>query len=103
MNASLREELFVRRCCPAQRPRRVRGRRSANYRRFRWSEWNPMNETLALLEESGRCYTSIIPYRADLRGDSPALTGFEAFDTLSVLRSEEHTSELQSPVHLVCR
>lgn len=44
-----------------------------------------MNETLALLEESGRCYTSIIPYRADLRGDSPALTGFEAFDTLSVL------------------
>src|SRR5690348_17382441 len=27
----------------------------------------------------------------------------EAWDLERVLRSEEHTSELQSPVHLVCR
>src|SRR5438876_6532407 len=37
---------------------------------------------------------------------APAVTPASAFNQscrLSVTRSEEHTSELQSPVHLVCR
>src|SRR5690348_17893478 len=47
---------------------------------------------------------------AEVRGYDP-LTHFEGgkeayidrFAQFSVVRSEEHTSELQSPVHLVCR
>src|SRR5438876_2421879 len=36
-------------------------------------------------------------------GEKVQLTRFERVDELNFLRSEEHTSELQSPVHLVCR
>src|SRR6266487_5961856 len=35
-------------------------------------------------------------------GVAPEVTGRPSYHP-SVLRSEEHTSELQSPVHLVCR
>src|ERR1035441_9462700 len=42
--------------------------------------------------------------RVDFRpGTEPELTGMEARITLQSLRSEEHTSELQSLRHLVCR
>src|SRR5438876_5425050 len=34
---------------------------------------------------------------------TPAVRSAQASSSSSVLRSEEHTSELQSPVHLVCR
>src|SRR5258708_32038085 len=37
----------------------------------------------------------------DSRSCRNARTGYQAF--LQLLRSEEHTSELQSPDHLVCR
>src|SRR5438552_11111857 len=36
-------------------------------------------------------------------GRSDPVPGFEARQALIVERSEEHTSELQSPDHLVCR
>src|SRR5713226_1310193 len=40
----------------------------------------------------------------DLRGHKRYYVfGFSIFILSSALRSEEHTSELQSPVHLVCR
>src|SRR5690348_2334487 len=38
----------------------------------------------------------------DMRGDDKIAYRFEA-GHYAALRSEEHTSELQSPVHLVCR
>src|SRR5438876_8342180 len=34
---------------------------------------------------------------------TPSSTGLAACETAKSARSEEHTSELQSPVHLVCR
>src|SRR5690348_17564751 len=38
-----------------------------------------------------------------LRHTGPSLSPFNAWLLVKGLRSEEHTSELQSPVHLVCR
>src|SRR5258708_29681569 len=37
------------------------------------------------------------------RGDAGALAGLHLADHMRPPRSEEHTSELQSPDHLVCR
>src|SRR5690348_17876493 len=37
------------------------------------------------------------------RASSSVLDGAAARASFDVMRSEEHTSELQSPVHLVCR
>src|SRR5713226_10441951 len=44
----------------------------------------------------GRTWTHIAP------PGGPNVSGFQNLDT-AFQRSEEHTSELQSPVHLVCR
>src|SRR5690348_6273132 len=43
--------------------------------------------------------------RADKAGEAamPAYTHLQRAEPVLVARSEEHTSELQSPVHLVCR
>src|SRR5207253_4596743 len=41
------------------------------------------------------------PYRQD--SDFHYLTGFGEPEAVAVLRSEEHTSELQSRGHIVCR
>src|SRR5690348_17840922 len=41
------------------------------------------------------------PYSPPLRTEAESLAQSEA--NMQVERSEEHTSELQSPVHLVCR
>src|SRR5438876_6498769 len=50
---------------------------------------------------------SSLPMEANLRTATwSAPVGFRPpaiHQTLATLRSEEHTSELQSPVHLVCR
>src|SRR5690348_17749948 len=43
------------------------------------------------------------PGLADLLPKSLTREEIEALDLLARERSEEHTSELQSPVHLVCR
>src|SRR5690348_17999413 len=47
------------------------------------------------------------PEKADARGEEPepafAPRKAKLGSGLEVARSEEHTSELQSPVHLVCR
>src|SRR2546425_598570 len=40
---------------------------------------------------------------ADTGGETPAVRRHDARDGLSQLRSEEHTSELQSLAYLVCR
>src|SRR5438876_4815960 len=54
--------------------------------------------------------STLFPYTTLFRSRSPGPTtmscpGFEHLGPLQLtfLRSEEHTSELQSPVHLVCR
>src|SRR5580704_18509748 len=47
-------------------------------------------------------YTTLFRSRPRYDGDVPHL-GRLAHRRLLVPRSEEHTSELQSPVHLVCR
>src|SRR5438876_6405754 len=41
--------------------------------------------------------------RSGLKGDPALSTWMWALFVVVVVRSEEHTSELQSPVHLVCR
>src|ERR1017187_371723 len=41
---------------------------------------------------------ALIRYRGDL-----STMALEALDTVDLTRSEEHTSELQSPMYLVCR
>src|SRR5690348_16756625 len=60
-------------------------------------------ESLAIGEEVGAAI-------ARARGEAARATDFRSFDTICSAtqerqdaRSEEHTSELQSPVHLVCR
>src|SRR5256885_5726869 len=59
-----------------------------------------------------RCVVNELEMRAALRGELPDLIlsdfSLPAFDGMSALaieggRSEEHTSELQSPCNLVCR
>src|SRR5207253_5704765 len=50
---------------------------------------------------------SILAYQSKGRGDPDGLTQFgralRELDSTLILRSEEHTSELQSRGHLVCR
>src|SRR3989454_3855664 len=52
-------------------------------------------------------YTTLFRSAARLRDRGVAVTGAERpedlADLLSAVRSEEHTSELQSPCNLVCR
>src|SRR5690348_18142332 len=67
------------------------------------------------LFRSGFCFFDVTPYKLTLPGapqsavynslDCGAKTALESSMGLSIGwgRSEEHTSELQSPVHLVCR
>src|SRR5690348_18111295 len=40
---------------------------------------------------------------ARTRAGSPSVRKTQVPSSVSLVRSEEHTSELQSPVHLVCR
>src|SRR4051794_41569063 len=55
--------------------------------------------------------STLFPYTTLFRSEAGAVAGAEAGAALAhddlapahLLRSEEHTSELQSPVHLVCR
>src|SRR3954449_2111095 len=53
-----------------------------------------LNELMTEIQQTG----------AELKGVAPLLVDFPAdLDGVPVLRSEEHTSELQSHSHLVCR
>src|SRR4051794_41380866 len=46
---------------------------------------------------------SLLAGRARSKEDTGRTKRFETYAFVVLLRSEEHTSELQSPVHLVCR
>src|SRR6266581_6928948 len=46
-------------------------------------------------------YTTL--FRSNPRGVSDDVTAGRHFQDRAIKRSEEHSSELQSPVHLVCR
>src|SRR5256885_12154328 len=46
---------------------------------------------------------SAVPWRAKRAGASPAYHALTVIPVLLLVRSEEHTSELQSPCNLVCR
>jgi len=50
----------------------------------------------------GQIQADITPFTSALQQAGTALSQFEA-TALEVARSEEHTSELQSRLHLVCR
>src|SRR5438876_9150930 len=72
----------------------------------------PQRSTLfpyTTLFRSGRVWTALSGLTRRLygkRGATPParqIKRLRASERCAVLRSEEHTSELQSPVHLVCR
>src|SRR5258708_26240046 len=49
-------------------------------------------------------FRSIVPLTARILPDSrSACSKFPVTSAMAMMRSEEHTSELQSPDHLVCR
>src|SRR5437879_10862734 len=50
----------------------------------------------------GTCYGEASIYHVSFEG-KPGLAGFDRPRKGAVYRSEEHTSELQSPMYLVCR
>src|SRR5205809_2168182 len=60
--------------------------------------------TMSSFEMSLRmCMTPLASFRVSTSAKNGEMIGTVAPDHLSVLRSEEHTSELQSRLHLVCR
>src|SRR5690348_18124343 len=61
-------------------------------------------KTLGRAADGRRAAERISVAVGDEPGQWPARTDYECLHCLfSASRSEEHTSELQSPVHLVCR
>src|SRR5207244_8132447 len=57
--------------------------------------------SLSLFEHSH--YLEVVTAHAYLRAGNLILTGEKSVCRINADRSEEHTSELQSPDHLVCR
>src|SRR2546426_4589470 len=62
----------------------------------------PMREVIDLMQEYPGLVTSeLVPYFRDVQDH--VIRAIEFIDNIRDLRSEEHTSELQSPCNLVCR
>src|SRR3712207_7800470 len=62
---------------------------------------SPTKRALATMGKLGN--STAAPAGIDTSNEDTARLGFEAGDSIFMVRSEEHTSELQSRQYLVCR
>src|SRR5689334_24252212 len=60
-------------------------------------------EAVVKIQACGVCHTDLHYREGGINDDFPFLLGHEAAGVVEAVRSEEHTSELQSQFHIVCR